>query len=83
MADNLTERKSSIAFIGNNSNGEYLYIIQTDKSKGTEIHGYVTITDRRFANKEIQIDLSKYRGFAKEVESVLEYLEDNNIINKE
>lgn len=83
MADNLIERKSSISFRGDDCDGEYLYTIDTDKSMNGEIHGRVTIFSTRFPNREIWIDLQNYRGFAKEVESVLKYLEDNNLINKE
>lgn len=83
MAGNLMERKSSVSFLGNACNCEYRYIIQTDKSIDAKIHGTVTISNSRFTNKEIRIDLPKYRAFVKEVESVLEYLEGNNLINKE
>lgn len=83
MAGNLIERRSSIDFRGDDCDGEYLYTIQTDKSMGYEIHGRVTIFNTRFSNKEIWIDLQNYRAFVKEVESVLKYLEDNNIISKE
>ena len=83
MADNLIEGRSSVTFKGNGCNGEYLYTIQTDKSIDAEIHGRVTIFNTRFPNKEIWIDLQNCRAFVKEVESVLKYLEDHNIISKE
>lgn len=83
MADNLVERKSSITFRGDDCHGEYLYIIRIDRNNDHEIQGTVTVDSNRFDNQNIRIDLQNYRGFVKEVESVLKYLEDNNLINKE
>ena len=83
MADNLIERRSSISFRGDDCDGEYLYDIEIDRSKDHEIQGTVTVTSNRFDRQNIRIYLQNYRGFVKEVESVLKYLEDNNIINKE